>query len=75
MRIIFALAVVAGTMIAAAPAHAWYDRYGYWHPNYHRHWYRPPAYVVPRPYWRPRPYAYYHRYYGPPPGYYYYRPY
>ncbi len=84
MRALLMLLVVAnalGAMAAFSPAHAWYDRWGRWHPNYDYRRYPPPPYWAYRPprYYAPPVYApppvYYPRvpYYPPPPVYY--RPY
>jgi hypothetical protein len=64
MRVLLLLSVIAsglGAVAAVSPAHAWYDRWGRWHPDYHRHHYPPPGYygdVPPPGYWE---------YYPPPP--------
>ena len=45
MRALLMLLVVAnalGAMAAFSPAHAWYDRWGRWHPNYDYRRYPPP---------------------------------
>ena len=78
--LVIVLATLGGlaAMSSTNPAHAWYDRWGHWHPNhryyaqphfygygphaYYRYGYRAPAYYG-HPY---RPYAYYGgRGYGP----------
>ena len=82
LLIIFVITSGLGALGAVSPAHAWYDRWGRWHPNYYRRYYPPPGYYgdLPPPgyYYRPPPPVYapppvYVRppYYGPlPPGYY-----
>jgi hypothetical protein len=72
MRVVLALLVIATGLVSVSPAHAWYDRWGYWHPNHNRRYYayqppppryyRPPVYVAPRPYYRPPPRYYYRPY-------------
>jgi hypothetical protein len=59
-------AIVAVGVADVAPANAWYDAYGYWHPNHHyRHYYRSAGWrhrwwCEHHPYaCRYRPYAYY----------------
>jgi len=76
MRTVFALLILATVLGAANPAHAWYDRWGRWHPNYRRY-YAPPyyaprpwAYRPPPPVWvPPPPYAPQPLYPVPPPYY------
>ena len=68
MFLFFAMLAIMG---AASPAHAWYDRWGRWHPNYYRP-YPPPAYWAYRPpprYYPPPVYAPPPVYYAPPPNY------
>ena len=67
------LAVIAIVGVTGvAPANAWYDAYGYWHPNYYHHYYYRHAYWRHRwcayhPYacgYRPYYGGYYNGYYG-----------
>jgi hypothetical protein len=74
MRILLCLLFLACSLVAWSPAHAWYDRYGYWHPHhyrYHHYVYAPRpyyyyhhhrVYVAPHPYYRPPPPVYYRPY-------------
>jgi hypothetical protein len=66
MRLLLGLLALVGVLATVSPAHAWYDRYGYWHPNHH--YYRYYAYHWP---YRHYYYHYHPRVYAGPPGYYY----
>ena len=41
-------------MMNVSPANAWYDAYGYWHPNHHYYW--------RHAHWRHHRWCAYHRY-------------
>ncbi|MBV8397283.1 MAG: hypothetical protein JOZ17_00895 [Acetobacteraceae bacterium] len=61
--LLLALPMLGLGLVAAVPAQAWYDRWGYWHPD-HRRYYPPPYYGYARPWpYRPPPV------YVPPPSY------
>jgi hypothetical protein len=47
------LGVTGAALLPSHQAKAWYDRWGYWHPNY----YRPPVVVAPPVVYAPRPYG------------------
>jgi hypothetical protein len=53
MRVVLALLVLASGLLAVSPAHAWYDRWGRWHPDYRRYYpeHRDYGYVPPPGYY------------------------